>query len=762
MGTPTIQMVTNPAVLLNDLGAETYENWKACMMAYMEAQDLWDEVMDEPNDSDEQAYQNKDWRKKNAAALLAIKTSCAPQILSSIRDIRSAKVAWDSLAQMKQQQLPTQQQQQIPGTLLIDKLGLLMDPTALPLCHIPINYQDWSTKMREYLLNKGVWYDIIEFFTNQPNDDRKIDYKTWRGKNAMALRAIQEACAPYIPPQVAGSGITSAKIAWETLANHKGWGLECYIEGDQKILTSIVSQDGSTPLHEATTAHQTEIARRLVQKMLEQELEIQSSNGHTPLHDAAHVGSTAIARILVQKNKALVQIRSVIGAIPVALASAAGYEDITRYLYGCTPMELLYPESGINGFQHCFGSASEMPTSKLRFERCSRKPDESIGILSFSTINNIYTTKFSPTINSMCLLIRGFTFSFTDELGLKQIYKMKLTNIYAMECIRCICQEIPTTDLSQFSENTVWFTLVAAVENGIEEIVNEILKAHPESIIAVDNKGRGLMMLAIAFRQEKIFNLMLRRRRYTKANITDYNYNNMLHCAGMPPPPTQLARISGAALQMQRELQWFKAVESIVLPSFWEYRNTDGDTPRQLFTKNHKQLRDDGEQWMKETASSCTVVGALIITMMFAGAFTVPGGNSGDGLPLFQRKTAFITFIISDAISLFSSSTSVLMFLGILTSRYAEDDFLKSLPKKLIIGLSTLFISIAAMMVAFCATIIIMLHGRLSVIIPVCLLAGIPVSLFVILQFPLLVEIFNSTYFGNLEMRKKQANYKID
>jgi hypothetical protein len=32
----------------------------------------------------------------------------------------------------------------------------------------------------------------------------------------------------------------------------------------------------------------------------------------------------------------------------------------------------------------------------------------------------------------------------------------------------------------------------------------------------------------------------------------------LLHLAAKLSPPSQLARISGAALQMQRELQWYK------------------------------------------------------------------------------------------------------------------------------------------------------------------------------------------------------------
>ena len=54
-------------------------------------------------------------------------------------------------------------------------------------------------------------------------------------------------------------------------------------------------------------------------------------------------------------------------------------------------------------------------------------------------------------------------------------------------------------------------------------------------------------------------------------------------------------------------------VESIVHPSLLETTNKDGKTPRELFTESHKGLVDKGEKWMKETATSCTVVGALIV-----------------------------------------------------------------------------------------------------------------------------------------------------
>jgi hypothetical protein len=172
-------------------------------------------------------------------------------------------------------------------------------------------------------------------------------------------------------------------------------------------------------------------------------------------------------------------------------------------------------------------------------------------------------------------------------------------------------------------------------------------------------------------------------------------------------------------------------VESIVFPKVTEALNGASLKPRELFTKNHKNLMKEGEQWMKDTSTSCTVVGALIVTIMFAVAFTVPGGyNQNTGIPMFLNEKSFMLFIVFDSLSLFSATTSVLMFLGILTSRYAEEDFLKSLPTKMIIGLSTLFFSIASMMIAFCAALSIMLLGQSRYIIPVIGLACVSVMLF--------------------------------
>ena len=58
-------------------------------------------------------------------------------------------------------------------------------------------------------------------------------------------------------------------------------------------------------------------------------------------------------------------------------------------------------------------------------------------------------------------------------------------------------------------------------------------------------------------------------------------------------------------------------MESIVPPKVCGFLNKERLTPRELLMKNHKDMRKDEEQWMKGTTTSCTVVGALIVTIQW-------------------------------------------------------------------------------------------------------------------------------------------------
>ncbi|RVW91003.1 hypothetical protein CK203_044144 [Vitis vinifera] len=135
--------------------------------------------------------------------------------------------------------------------------------------------------------------------------------------------------------------------------------------------------------------------------------------------------------------------------------------------------------------------------------------------------------------------------------------------------------------------------VIQAVKKGNVEFVTRMIKSIPELVWNGDINDRNIFSIAILNRQEKIFNLLHGLTNVNKMKVTsddDRFGNNMLHLAAMLAPSDQLDGISGAALQMQRELQWFKEVESIVPPICKDVLNSDGKKPSEVFSQQHANL----------------------------------------------------------------------------------------------------------------------------------------------------------------------------
>ncbi|KAJ6428813.1 hypothetical protein OIU84_020464 [Salix udensis] len=725
-------MTTNispTSIVVEVLRDDNYDDWSACMKSYMLAHDLWDlidpadhqegdqEVDSQPIDHPE--VDSKAWRKKNAAALHAIQVSCSPHILSTIRSIVSAKDAWDTLANSQQHQSPSQEVQSDESELSESSQG----------SGAVSNEMNGPLQALYRHAHKGDWDKTKKYLQKYPN----------------AIRATIE---PY----------------------------------------------GATALHVAAYAGNLKVVEELVKLMSGKELEIQDNTGNTALLCAATVGITKMAECLVNKNPNLVTFVNKYKTSPLDEACLSNNKDMALYLYSVTPFEFLCQDNGIHGsnFLQCAIGAQmldiaydflyrypNMTTTMDDADKCNALISLSMMPGIFPSGNRlalwqqwIYSCIRLPPIDTpdqiFCIYmpdqrlsgsknitlqvsskLRGFAINLLTFLGIKKIYDLKRIHIYSDKILQCMCKYISNLDYEELLEANIERAFECAVKEGMVEFIIELIKACPHLMNYSDDNLRNVFMSSIANRHENVFSLLygLDASRATIVSLKDSSGNTLLHLVAKLSPPSQLARISGAALQMQRELQWYKEVESIMSPPLKDHCNENKQTTTELFTNEHKDLLVKGEQWMKGSASSCTVVGALIITIMFTVAFTVPGGNVQEtGYPIFKNERSFTVFIVADAISLFSSSTSVLMFLGILTSRYAENDFLKSLPTKLIFGLSTLFLSIATMMVTFCASLIIMLNGRMEIVIAIVLLASIPITFFMLLQFPLLVEIFVSTY----------------
>lgn len=340
---------------------------------------------------------------------------------------------------------------------------------------------------------------------------------------------------------------------------------------------------------------------------------------------------------------------------------------------------------------------------------------------------------------------------------INRIGEMKLRHECLLELANLIFKEMKRQkppEILQVTKDIV----IGAVHSGIFEIVKLCLEQCPE-LMWDEGFTKQLIEGVVRARNVELFRLLTA---YNKIRELMYdlktNYNLMAAVVEWSPGCVS-ADVSGSAFVMQRELQWFEILEDEGSPLLqrlrFKMKKDEGDPSMERrattfwddFVEKRQDLLQDAGRWVKDTSSSCSFVATLITTVAFAAALTVPGSNDNSGIPIFLKKTSFTVFAVADALALFSSVTATLMFLTILTSRYAIRDFHHSLPTKMILGLIFLFLSLAFMFVAFGSTLTIVLIERWNwIYIPITLLATIPIISFAILQLPLYVEMVESTY----------------
>ncbi|GAB4830174.1 hypothetical protein Ancab_019816 [Ancistrocladus abbreviatus] len=282
--------------------------------------------------------------------------------------------------------------------------------------------------------------------------------------------------------------------------------------------------------------------------------------------------------------------------------------------------------------------------------------------------------------------------------------------------------------------------LLIAASNGILEIVKAILEVFPQAIEHTDTKTKeNILHVTIQHRQREIFSLVKKKKFPLRrlAMRLDENDNTIMHqVANMEF--YRLGTKPNPALQLQEELQWFKRVKRLMPIHYVMHHNKDSKTAKDLFDEKHKEQLEKAQNWTKDTSTSCSTIAALVATVVFAAAYTIPGGTTENGIPNFLHYPLFLVFTVMDIVSLTSSLTSLILFLSILTSPYHMQDFYMSIPRKLMLGFTFLFLSVATAMVAFTVSIllIIQLQKRWTTTL-IYTIALLPVSMFTLVLLPL-------------------------
>ncbi|CAH1412849.1 unnamed protein product [Lactuca virosa] len=539
-----------------------------------------------------------------------------------------------------------------------------------------------------------------------------------------------------------------------------------------------ITENNETALHIAASAKTSKkmetFVRNLVNKMTSEQLELRNNDSNTALCLAAAAGNIKIAMIMLIKNPKLVNIPGAEQMMPLYWASLFGKKEMIRYLYDkSTHMtgDDWAKESRRNWvLQKCV----EANLFDVAFKIVTEWPNIAV---DSRVLGSLARKKDAFKVSKPCFIWRIIRRFFPaiyvkvgpaenprDAVKLLRLIWTRILITYSKDAVSKIISgpsdQMPLASKKEHVEGIILQTISKNVEK-----IHDSLHSHWNGTSAVTQPQGGTQIqdliwkknhykqtifhVAVSYRHEDIFNLLqeIGSMKDMITSIKDVDRNNMLHLAGKIANENRLQVVSGVALQMQRELLWFKEVKDMVPSNYLEEKNNDNLTPHELFSKEHKDLMSAGEKWIKGTANQSMVVATLITTIAFAAAFTVPGGyNQNNGVPMFLHNPAFIVFVISDAISLTSSSISILIFLSILTSRYAEEDFLESLPKRLLFGLATLFLSIASMMVAFSESFFVLYRNNLIwVPIVISVIASMPVLFYVRLQYKLLKDVYHST-----------------
>ncbi|KAJ4977861.1 hypothetical protein NE237_008641 [Protea cynaroides] len=668
----------------------------------------------------------------------------------------------------------------------------LQENNPISLEDVPVltreNHMTWKDKMEKFLKKEGLWGYVGATIPERENFSRdrvsalkKLGNIFEEKSEAMAQKYIKDLDARLIWSQL----VTMYEFSHPTNTAIVDGDLTTVSEilsKNKRAPTAILTSEGELPLHLAVEKRREDVAMELIKNMSVEDLSRRRKyRGRTALHIAASDGKIDIVKEILKKDEKLATIQSKTTnmSTPIMVAASANEEEVVEYLYPITISQLANPKEvyrrderkrAMASFLNCliytdfYGLALDL-LRKYPSLVLTRDANRRTTILEISRRPSAFPSSFPTKTSGNGMLGSIFQNCMYSLPGCMNIYSEKLKHYESSELLKEMWKLVPNPDLdnlddlhnldldpalpkkekkghhdSKLVEDAVVEGLFVAIENGIVEFIEETIKNWPQLLLHY-----SVFHHVISNRQEKIFDLIHHLGALKFDIVRTMDGGNLLsHQVAIKAPIHRLNLVTGAVLQMQRELLWYKEVDSI-MSTFTNHNsigNQEGKTPKLLFTEQHKELAKEGATWLKDTATQCMVVAALITTIMFAAVFTVPGSKGSD----YVHGKFPIIFMISNILALCSSVASMLLFLAIITSRYAEEDFLSSLPRKLRIGLLFLFISIVGMMIAFVAAIFVMLPSQLLwVSSPIILLAAIPIILYASVELPLYFQLIFAT-----------------
>ena len=152
-------------------------------------------------------------------------------------------------------------------------------------------------------------------------------------------------------------------------------------------------------------------------------------------------------------------------------------------------------------------------------------------------------------------------------LGYKRFYNKAWKRTLARKLVEDLWKEVRQLQGQHFIEQVESF-LFEAAKMGNAELLIIVIRSYPDLIWRTKTQWQSIFHIAVLYRQESVFNLIYEigaMKETILFYVDDVENQNILHLAGQLAPPNRLNMVSGAALQMQWELLWFKVSVRIVI-----------------------------------------------------------------------------------------------------------------------------------------------------------------------------------------------------
>ncbi|MCL7042875.1 hypothetical protein MKW94_022546, partial [Papaver nudicaule] len=432
------------------------------------------------------------------------------------------------------------------------------------------NYQNWKRYMKNFLLSQNLWRVVdgntLMYHYGYEDRDKIINYLSGVNCARDLWNALRELMEPdgrgrylwYSRLLRAVQKYGFRKIQRDRNGSQLWEGAHNYFEKYPDDVVARITEDGSTALHVAVGLGKVDYVKELLKLMTPEQLETKARRGETALSMASAGNNLEIVGMMLEKNPRLLVIENRDGHIPLVTSASSAGEEMLYYLFKVTPKGN-FQDMSDRCVATILTAAVRVDAYDIVLEilerglRYSIVPDDDG--LSLLTVMAGRPSAF-PSGNQLGYFQRWI---YRLVPGLKQPLDDKVKYYKTLRIVDMVSELLMNMNPTALREAGIFEAINRATIHGIVELFDSLAASNPSMLHFEDDDGRSLIQIATLRRQENIFRYISQLgQMYQNINSRDRDGNNILHSAGSWMPSPQLDKVPGAALQMQREIQWYQ------------------------------------------------------------------------------------------------------------------------------------------------------------------------------------------------------------